>query len=203
MRFCQDLLVAASYCSATVAGIRPLPLTAIPCSLAHARMSPLRCRLDDVRGRRCSRPALRACSAKGAGCLPNARAFFLFRSISYLVPPTPNRTVSSAGPPSRSSSSATVIFVAIPASLECAGLPAPYKINCHAAVPATRQLPASPAMHAPGGMVSAPAAAQADAKRRPVGPVQVILAGQPCLLGSLCLRGYFASTAFKTPVSHI
>src|SRR5215468_3046480 len=120
MSFRQDPL-AASYCSTTLAGMRPRPLTAMPWPLAQARMSPLRCRLDDVRGRRCPRPALRACSTKGASCLRNARAFFLFRSISYCVRPTANRTVSSAGPPSRSSSSATVIFFAIPVSLIALG----------------------------------------------------------------------------------
>ena len=40
----------------------------------------------------------------------------LLRSISYSTPSSPNRTVSSAGPPSRSSSSTTVTFVATPAS---------------------------------------------------------------------------------------
>ena len=45
-----------------------------------------------------SSSGLRACSVKGASCLRNARAFFLFRSISYSEPPSPNRTVSSAGP---------------------------------------------------------------------------------------------------------
>src|SRR5262249_59230987 len=30
----------------------------------------------------------------------------------------------------------------------CAGLPAPYKINCHVAAPATRQMPTSPTRHA-------------------------------------------------------
>ena len=57
-------VVAASYCSTTLAGMRPRSLTAMPCSFAHARMSPLRSRLDGVRTgrRRCPRPALRACS---------------------------------------------------------------------------------------------------------------------------------------------
>jgi hypothetical protein len=35
-------LVAASYCSTTLAGMRPRSLTATPWSFAHARMSPLR-----------------------------------------------------------------------------------------------------------------------------------------------------------------
>jgi hypothetical protein len=37
----QSPVVAASYCSTTLAGMRPRPLTAMPWSLAHARMSPL------------------------------------------------------------------------------------------------------------------------------------------------------------------
>src|SRR6516165_3597372 len=44
--------------------------------------------------RRCPWPALRACSIKGASCLRNALAFFLFRSIAYSVPSKPNHTVS-------------------------------------------------------------------------------------------------------------
>ena len=66
--------------------------------------------------RRGPRPARRACSMNGASFLRNAAAFFLFKSISSSAPPTANRAVSTAGPPSRSSSRATVIFVAIPAS---------------------------------------------------------------------------------------
>jgi hypothetical protein len=38
----QDLLLAASYCSTTLAGIRPRSLTAMPWSFAQARISPLR-----------------------------------------------------------------------------------------------------------------------------------------------------------------
>src|SRR6266487_697751 len=52
----------------------------------------------------------------GASFLRNAAAFLVLRSISYSALSTPNRTVSSAGPPSRSSSSSTVIFCAILAS---------------------------------------------------------------------------------------
>jgi hypothetical protein len=40
---------AASYCSGTLAGIRPRALTAMPCSLAHARTSPVRGRRADFR----------------------------------------------------------------------------------------------------------------------------------------------------------
>jgi hypothetical protein len=115
----RDRPVAASYCSATPAGIRPRSLTGMPWAFAHARMLPLRWRADVVRaGRRCCpRPALRACSTKGASPSRNFRAFLLLRSISYSEPPIPNRNVSSAGLPSRSSSSATAILVAIPASM--------------------------------------------------------------------------------------
>jgi len=63
-----------------------------------------------------ARPALRACSIYGASCLPNAAAFLPLRSISYSLPSKANRTISSAGPPVRSSSRATVTFWAIPAS---------------------------------------------------------------------------------------
>jgi len=57
-------------------------------------------------GRRArARPALRAYSMNGASCLRNAAAFLALRSISCSVPPTANRTVSTAGPPVRSSSS--------------------------------------------------------------------------------------------------
>ena len=54
--------MAASYCSTTLAGMRPRALTATPCSFAHVRIPPLRSRLDTVRPgrRRCPRPALRA-----------------------------------------------------------------------------------------------------------------------------------------------
>jgi len=70
-------LAAAWYCSNTLAGIRPRSLTVMPCSLAHARTSPLRCRPADVRAVRRAGPrlALRACSmngvllAKGTGVL--------------------------------------------------------------------------------------------------------------------------------------
>jgi hypothetical protein len=42
-------LVAAWYCSATLTGMRPRSLTAMPWVFAHARMSPLRSRADEVR----------------------------------------------------------------------------------------------------------------------------------------------------------
>jgi hypothetical protein len=45
----QDPWVAASYCSATVAGMRPRSLTMMPWSFVPARMSALRSRLDEVR----------------------------------------------------------------------------------------------------------------------------------------------------------
>lgn len=112
---------------------------------AHARMSPLRSRLAEVRAdrRRCPRPALRAWSTKGASCLRNALAFFLFRSISYSEPPSANPTVSSAGPPPRSSSSATVIFVAIVISMSARAL-CTVQIKCHAAATATPPLASLP-----------------------------------------------------------
>src|SRR5260370_16586261 len=45
--FClrQRLLVAASYCSIKLSGIRPRPLTAMPWSFAQARVAPVRSRL--------------------------------------------------------------------------------------------------------------------------------------------------------------
>src|SRR5258706_10884355 len=56
------------YWSTMLTGIRPRSLTAMPCSLAHARMSPLRCRPAAVRAARRAgpRPTLRACSMNGA-----------------------------------------------------------------------------------------------------------------------------------------
>jgi hypothetical protein len=106
------------------AGIRPRSLSWMPWSRAQARMSRLRRRLAAVRtGRRGWPLARRACSTNGASCLRSFAAFFSLRSISYSEPPTPNRTVSSAGPPSRSSSSATIVLRAIPTPGACADLP--------------------------------------------------------------------------------
>jgi hypothetical protein len=100
-------------------------------------------------------------------CLRNAAAFLLFRSISYSAPPTPNRTVSFAGPPSRSSSRATVIFVAIPTSMTAMGylhrtdqLPCPDNRNV-----ARRQPP--PWMH-PSGAWKRAAPAVMPRRRGPV-----------------------------------
>ena len=78
-RLCQDPLAAAWYCSTTLAGMRPRSLTAMPWPFAHARISPLRSRRAAVRPgrRRCPRPALRACSMKGASCFRNALAFLV------------------------------------------------------------------------------------------------------------------------------
>src|SRR6266487_3887306 len=122
-------LVAAWYWAATLAGMRPRSLTGMPLAFAHARISALRSRAAEVRAgrRRCPGPVLRACSVKGASPFRKVFAFFLLRSISYSVPPIANRTVSSAGLPSRSSSSATAIFVAIPCLPDCGGLSAPYR----------------------------------------------------------------------------
>jgi len=52
--------VAASYCSTTLAGMRPRSLTAIPWPVAQARMLPLRSRLAAVRPgrRRCPLPGV-------------------------------------------------------------------------------------------------------------------------------------------------
>ena len=76
--------MAASYCSATLAEMRPRSLTVMPWPFAQARMSALRSRLDAVRPgrRRGPRPALRACPIKGAIFRRNAVAFFVLRSIS-------------------------------------------------------------------------------------------------------------------------
>jgi hypothetical protein len=52
MSFCQDSLVAAWYCSTTLAGIRPRSLTVMPWSFAQARISPLRWRFAADRGDR-------------------------------------------------------------------------------------------------------------------------------------------------------
>jgi hypothetical protein len=71
-------------------------------------MSWLRCRLAAVRlGRRPLVPAGRPRSMNGASRWRSAAAFSALRSISYRAPSIPNRTVSSAGPPSRSSTRAT------------------------------------------------------------------------------------------------
>jgi len=87
----------------------------MPCACAQARMSRLRRRLAAVRtARRGILPALRACSMKGASCVRNRAAFFVLRSISYSAPLIPNRRVSCAGPPSRSSCSVTLVLLAIP-----------------------------------------------------------------------------------------
>ncbi len=45
-------LVAASYCPATLAGMRPRELTGMPWAFAHARMPPLRWRAAEVRADR-------------------------------------------------------------------------------------------------------------------------------------------------------
>lgn len=118
-RHCDRLtkrpLVAASYWASTLAGILPRALTARPCSLAHARASALRCRPAVVRAvrRAVLREGVRARSMKGASLFRKARAFAALRSISYSAPSYPNRTVSSAGPPSRSSSSSMATFCAM------------------------------------------------------------------------------------------
>ena len=89
--------MAASYCSATLAEIRPRLLTVMRSSFAHARISALRSRLDAVRpGRpRCPRPARRACSMNGAIFPRNAAAFF-FAQVYLVVSaaePEPRRLI--------------------------------------------------------------------------------------------------------------
>src|SRR5215475_15028339 len=87
----------------------------MPFACAQARMSRLRRRLAAVRtARRGIFPALRACSMNGAICARSRAAFFELRSISYSAPLIPNRRVSSAGPPSRSSCSVMLVLLAIP-----------------------------------------------------------------------------------------
>jgi hypothetical protein len=75
------------------------------------------------------------------------------------VPPIPNRTVSSAGPSSRSSSSATATFCAIPGSP-----PGIESLTVQDQPPGTGNRNAasfqpSPEMRSPGGIVPAPGAA--------------------------------------------
>ena len=107
--------MAASYWAATLAGIRPRSLSSIPRACAQARMSRLRRRLAAVRtARRGIFPALRACSMNGASCDRSRAAFLELRSISNSAPLIPNRSVSSAGPPSRSSCNVTLVLLAIP-----------------------------------------------------------------------------------------
>ncbi len=111
----EVFLVVASYWAATLAGIRPRPLSSMPCAFAQARMSRLRRRLAAVlTARRGIFPALRACSMNGASCDRSRAAFLELRSISYSAPLIPNRRVSSAGLPSRSSCNVTLVLLAIP-----------------------------------------------------------------------------------------
>ena len=90
---CSQRPRAASYCSTTLAGMRPRSLTARPCCFAQARISPERCRLAAVRPprRAGARPALRPCSMYGASTLPNAAAFLsrLDSPLFSLSPHTP------------------------------------------------------------------------------------------------------------------
>jgi hypothetical protein len=60
-------------------------------------------------------------SEVGASCRRKAVAFSVLRSISSSLSATPNRIVSSAVPPSRSSSRTTVILVAVVASMPLLG----------------------------------------------------------------------------------
>jgi hypothetical protein len=74
-----QLPLAASYRSITLAAMRPHALTAMPCFLAHARTSPMRCRPAAVRGARrrlglmadaCVSPFLIRFRAKAQATLP-------------------------------------------------------------------------------------------------------------------------------------
>lgn len=109
-------MAAFSHFSMTLATMRPRSLTEMPWSFAYARIRALRSRSDPVRAGRRRRPVsdLRARPMNGASCLRNVAVLREFRSISYSAPPRPKRTVWSAGPPSRSSSSVMVVLVAIP-----------------------------------------------------------------------------------------
>ena len=90
--------MAALYCSATLAEIRPRLLTVMPWSFVRARMSALRSRLDAARpGQRRCPARLAAMPMKGAGLPTEPIGVLLLRSISYSVAPGPNRTVSSTG----------------------------------------------------------------------------------------------------------
>jgi hypothetical protein len=119
----QDPLVAAWYWATTLAGMRPRALTAMPWSLAHTRISPLRSRPAAPR----PGPAALAC-ARLAGVLDEGRELAAERGGVFfaqvdLVLGAANREPDRLrrGPPSRSSSSATVIFCAIPASQAAIG----------------------------------------------------------------------------------
>jgi hypothetical protein len=92
-----------------------------------------------------------------------AWAFFLFRPISHSAPPIANRIVPSAGPPSRSSSSAT--------SMTAAAVSAPYRSTVMPRSPHRRQLPGPPFLKAPapepaGGPPPAPHTASSAASPR-------------------------------------
>jgi hypothetical protein len=80
----RHYLAAAWYCSATLAGMRPRSLIAIPWALAQARISLLCSRAEEGRTarRRGARPVSRAWPVKGARSLRSVLACFLLRSIS-------------------------------------------------------------------------------------------------------------------------
>jgi hypothetical protein len=88
--------VAALYCSATLAEIRPRSLTVMPWSFAHARMSALRSRLDAVRPgrRRGPRPARRVLDERRE--LPTERRGVLSAQIDLVLgaaQPEPHRLI--------------------------------------------------------------------------------------------------------------
>src|ERR1700683_130346 len=117
----------------TLAGIRPRSLISIPCSMAQARTWALSRRLAGERPApaRGLRLILRARARRGAMWARNRSAFAALRSISYPAAPSPKRRVSSAEPPSRSSSSVTPVFAAIP--------PLPVETELHALYPPAPQ----------------------------------------------------------------
>lgn len=75
---------AASYCSMTMAGMRPRSLTLIPRAFAHVRISALRSRVETplVARRRRAEPTLRALSTNGWSAARSCLAFAALRSIS-------------------------------------------------------------------------------------------------------------------------
>ncbi len=109
------------YCSITVAGIRPLAESATSLSVAHSRTwAEVAVGTAAALGRGLAlREGLtrRACSTKPPKVFRSALAFLLLKSISYRTPSIPNRSVSTALPPSRSSTNVTDCCFAILRSL--------------------------------------------------------------------------------------
>src|SRR5690349_16922114 len=80
--------------------MRPWALTVMPWACAHARMLPLRSRLDAVRPPRAglSPPGLAGMLDERCELAAQRRSVLLAQIDLYSAPSTPNRTVSSAGP---------------------------------------------------------------------------------------------------------